>query len=78
MVESTEMSSSARFLLIAPQSGDLIPELLGTLLISAGQSHSEGKFQLFKLMLALRMGVGRIGSRLAAGRWSSPPAGGGA
>ena len=62
------MSSSAGFLLIAPQSGDLLPELLGTLLITTGQSHSEGKLQLFELMLALRMGVGWIGSRLATGR----------
>ena len=64
--------------MIAPQGGDLFPELLGTLLIPPGQGHSESEFQLFELMLALRMGVGRIGSRLAAGRWGSSPAGGGA
>ena len=65
--ESAPSASGSRFLLIAAQGGDLFPEMLGTLLITSGESHSQSKFQLLELMLAFGMAVGRIG------RWLAPP-----
>lgn len=45
--------SGAGLLAIAAERLDLIPQQPRTLLITAGESHSESEFQLFELMLPL-------------------------
>jgi len=74
---STKTASGAGFLLIAPESGDLIAKLLGTLLIPTGQGDRQGKLQLLQLMLPFRVGIRRIGSGLTANRGSTPTIGSG-
>jgi len=50
-------SSGAWLFQIPPQRGNLIPELLGAMGISAGQGNGQGKFQLFQLMVTFSLGT---------------------
>jgi len=49
--------SGAWLLLVAPQSSDLLTQLLRTLLITAGEGDGQGEFKFFQLVLTFsRMG----------------------
>ena len=50
-------SSSAGFLQIAAQGGNLGAQLVGTQLITPGEGDGEGKFELFELVIAFLLGM---------------------
>jgi hypothetical protein len=51
--------SGARLLLIPTQGCNLIAQILGALKITASESHSQGEFQLLKLVISLARGGGK-------------------
>jgi hypothetical protein len=49
--------SGARLFLIPTQGCDLGAQLVGALLIAAGESYGEGEFQLLELVITFLLGV---------------------
>ena len=58
-VETITVISCARLFEIAPQSGNLTAQGLGSLQITPGEGYGQGKFQFFKLVVTLPAAGGK-------------------
>jgi len=59
------LRSGTWFFLVAAEGGDRFAQLLGALLVAAGEGHRQGEFKLFELMFAFSRARGRSMARAA-------------